>query len=263
MDRAARGHANAADVTNDSPFPLGRGGMTTAAPSPVSLLIATHGIEGGPGVAACHADRIAARGLFRTVAVGCLRGEPTLAQALARLPGPVVVVPLLFARGWIFDRVCERLSTSGRDDLWLAPPVGTLAGAGELLARMTAAGLRRFPGARRIWLVGHGTPRHGDSTRALAAHAALLRRRFPRQRLELLWLEQEPSLEGAVAALEPAAEVVVVGGFVDAGPHGRDDVARLLAPLGARAHYTGPVGTRPEVAALVIAAAGTILRAPV
>jgi len=228
----------------------------------VDLLIVTHGVRGGPGIAAVHAARIARRGLFRLVAVGCLRGEPSLERALDDLPGPVVAVPLLLARGWIHDRVRARLTALGRGDLRMVPPVGTLPACADLFATVVREVRAGEDGFTHLWLVGHGTERHAESTVALRTQAVRLRYRFPDLAVETLWLEQPPRLAERAARFGKG-RVLALGAFVDAGPHGRDDVAAALAPLGERARYTGPVGLRPEMADLIVAATRHRLAVPV
>ena len=50
---------------------------------PGTLVLATHGIVGGPGTAARHAHAIRRRGGWAQVRVGCLKAQPSLAEAMA------------------------------------------------------------------------------------------------------------------------------------------------------------------------------------
>ena len=45
---------------------------------------------------------------------------------------------------------------------------------------------------------------------------------------------------------------VAVGHFADAGPHGADDVAKLLAGLEGTVAYAGPVGCDPGLVDLIL-----------
>ena len=68
-----------------------------------TLILATHGIAGGPGAAAAHASAIRARSAWQEVRVGCLKAEPSLAEAMAGAPELVIVVPLLMSAGFIHE----------------------------------------------------------------------------------------------------------------------------------------------------------------
>jgi sirohydrochlorin ferrochelatase len=65
------------------------------------------------------------------------------------------------------------------------------------------------------------------------------------------FLDEHPGVREALDALG-AAHCVAVGLFVDAGEHGEEDIPALLAPAGARAVYTGPIGSDPAIAELIL-----------
>ena len=229
----------------------------TRSPSPkapateVSLLLVAHGIEGRPGVAADHRDTIAAEGLFAEVRVGCIKGVPTLDDALDAAPEPVHVVPLLLADGFIMDLVRQRLD--GRTDVTLHPPLGLHDDLVALLADKAARACRDAgwrTADTMLLLIGHGTPKHPESgaTTEAAARAIAARGRFAD--VITAYLDQGSFL--ADVARHLTTPTVAVGLFMDEGPHGRDDVMEALAAATAPVVYAGPVGTDPAIVPLVL-----------
>lgn len=226
------------------------------------LVLLVHGVEGGPGVAARHAAAPELLEAFAAVRVACLRGEPALEDVLAAVRAPAVVVPLLLATGYIHDWARERIARL-RPELPVATPVGAHPACARLMREMAreaaaAAGLR--PEASVLLLVGHGTPKHPETRTTLERHAARLALAGGFARVETAWLECEPCVQAVVEALR-GLPVVAVGFFVDAGPHGRDDVRAALAPLGEAAVYAGPLGVHPGVPRLVLDVAREALAA--
>ncbi|GBD41142.1 hypothetical protein HRbin39_00520 [bacterium HR39] len=215
-------------------------------------MLLVHGVEGGPGVAARHAVDPRLREAFAAVRPACLRGEPALETVLAGVRAPAVVVPLLLARGYIFDWARERIARI-RPDLPVSAPVGVHPGCAALMREMAlgAAAQAGFdPAASVLLLVGHGTPKHPETRTTLERHAARLALESGFARVETAFLECEPLVTEVVATLG-GASVVAVAFFVDAGPHGRDDVGAALAPLGENAIYAGPVGLHPALPRLI------------
>jgi len=221
-------------------------------------MIATHGIEGRPGVAAVHARALQAELPGLLVAAGCVRGEPRIEALAVEAPRPVVVVPLLMAEGFILDRLRERLA--GIEGLTIARPVGTH----PLLARTvaeTAATTARARGWRAqevvLLLAGHGTPRHAGSAAATEALAGRVREAGSWAAVETAFLEQAPLLGARLSALAEQ-KVVVVGLFADAGPHGKDDVEEAIGAAPGPVAYTGPIGASPAIRTILRERAGLV-----
>lgn len=219
-----------------------------------TLILATHGIEGGPGAAAEHACAIRARGGWAEVRVGCLRAEPSLAEALAGAPPPVVVVPLLMAEGYIHGILRRRLAEAAPGGEWqLAEPVGASSGLAALVLRKAEASRqsRGWPRSETaLLLVGHGTPRHAAS----AAHARTIADALADSGFAAAGaasLEQQP-LPAAAAMALPAERVVAVGLFLDNGPHGDTDLRAALAQATKPVAYAGAVGADPAMVALIL-----------
>ena len=218
--------------------------------------MATHGIAGGPGVAAEHARALAAEHPGCAVAVGCIRGEPSLEAALERLGAPAVVVPLLMAEGYILGLLLRRLRD--RPGVTVTAPVGTHPGIAALIeaAGADAARARRFdPAACLLLLVGHGTPRHPASARAAEDQARRVRARGGFAEVATAFLEEPPHLPELLVE-RAGRPVVAVGLFVDAGPHGRGDVLAAIARAPGPVAYAGPLGPLVGIQRLVAARAG-------
>jgi sirohydrochlorin ferrochelatase len=219
-----------------------------------TLVLVTHGIEGRPGSAAAHAAAIGARGRYGQVRVGCLKGRPGLAEALAGARHPVCIVPLLMAEGFIHDLMRQRLAELPGSDAWrLAAPVGCHPGLPEAILAKATAGCRRRGWAMSrtaLLLIGHGAPRHRGSADATRDQARRLAG-AGFAAVEAAFLEEPPLPAAAIAAL-PAEHVVVVGLFLDNGPHGDADVRDALVPVDRAVAYTGAIGADPVLVPLIL-----------
>lgn len=207
-------------------------------------------------MAAEHARALAAELSGLEVAVGCVRGAPPVEDVADRLRKPAVVVPLLMAEGYVLDLLHRRLA--GRGGLRITPPVGSHPGLVHLVAHTaeTAARGRCWDPARAVLLlVGHGTPRHPRSDATAAALAARVRAMHRFGAVEVGFLEQVPVLD-AVLRDFGATPVVAVGLFVEAGPHGRDDVEAAIGRAPGPVAYTGPLGALPAIRPILRELAG-------
>ena len=210
-------------------------------------LLATHGIDGGPGTAADHARRLAPG---RDVRIGCLRGRPELSAAADALEDDAVILPLLMARGFIYDRMLERIPD--RLHPRIAPPLGehpALIDLVEHKARSIAESRGWDPASTDLLLIGHGTTRHTASDRTVLAHTAAARH-WDFATVTPAFLDAPPQLGEIVDSLRTTA-CVAIGYFIDPGPHGIDDVQKALTPLSHRVAYEGPLGTDPLITNLI------------
>lgn len=207
-------------------------------------------------MAAEHACSLALDLPRLAVEAGCLRGEPAVERVAARLPKPVIVAPLLMAEGYILDLLRQRLA--GIEGVLFGRPVGVhprLATVAAAAAEASAGARGWDPRATTLLLIGHGTARHAGSARAAEALAARLEATGRFVRVETALLEQPPFLAERLAA-RAADPVVAVGLFVDAGPHGRDDVEAAIATAPGPVAYTGPLGSLPAIRAILRDLAG-------
>jgi sirohydrochlorin ferrochelatase len=222
-----------------------------------TLLLAPHGVDGGPGSAADHARAIRALGGWDEVRVGCIKAEPSVAAALDGAPPPVTVVPMLMSEGQIHHRLRAGLERLARPGTWrLTRPVGMSRGLPALVLARAAAACRDlgWPTLRTaLLLVGHGTPRAAASAlHARRLAATLAGRGFSDVAYALL---EEPPTPARAAARLFGDGIVVVGLFLDNGPHGDADVRAALAEVARPFVYTGAVGADPGLVPLILALA--------
>jgi sirohydrochlorin cobaltochelatase len=222
-----------------------------------ALVLCAHGIRGQVGAAAGHAERIAARGLFAEVHACALKGRPGLADALGAVKASeIVFAPLLMAEGSTLRAMLAKLDHNARRAarLTVCRPIGVHPRLGDMIhAKALALCAARVwrPGETALLIVGHGTERHPASGATARRHAAQIaaQRRFAE--VAVGFLDEQPRVPGALAALA-APQCVTVGLFVDAGEHGEEDIPALLAPAQDRAAYAGPIGPDPLITELIL-----------
>lgn len=233
-------------------------------------MLCAHGVDDGPGAAARHAAAIARRGLFAEVRACALRGRPTPAEAVGAVAGAEVhVVPFLMADGYLTRELLPgALAGLGRDGrrIVVHRPVGGDPRLAALLAAKagTACARRGWRAAdTALLLIGHGTPRDPGSRASAEAQAARIAADGPFATAVAAFLEDAPGLPETLARLD-GRRCVAVGLFADAGPHGSDDVRRLLAAGGDAVVYAGPIGPDPRMVDVILdhlRAAGTLVAA--
>lgn len=237
--------------------------MTAPRPAPpYAALLVAHGDRGGPAPNATLASQAAAvRSLTGApVAVGLLKGEPTieegLAEAAAAGAARMLVYPLFMADGYFVAKVRERIAAVGlTPEPTLLTPLGLDPGLPDILVTQALgvavpAGFE--PLSSRLLIVGHGSklgPASATATRKAAVRAALARRFAS---VTTAFLEEEPFLEDALRA--SASPTVVSGFFSGDGMHAGEDVPEAIAEACANAIYVGAIGNNPAVAPLIAAA---------
>jgi sirohydrochlorin cobaltochelatase len=107
------------------------------------------------------------------------------------------------------------------------------------------------PADTALLIVGHGTERHPDSGATAHRHAAQIAGQGIFAEVAVGFLDEQPRVPRAFAALS-ATHCVVVGLFVDAGEHGEEDIPALFAPAADRAAYAGPIGPDPLITELIL-----------
>lgn len=220
-------------------------------------MLCTHGIRGGIGAAAAHADRLRELGLFAEVHACAHKGEPRLLDTLAKVSArTVLLAPLLMAEAYTLRAMLHRLDGATRPEqtVLVCRPIGAhprlvdvIAARGE--ARCAGRGWR--PEDTALLLVAHGTERHPDSAATTRQHAAQIATRGRFAQVAVAFLDQAPRVPDALGMIT-APQCVAVGLFVDQGEHGEEDVPALLAFAGERAVYAGPIGADPLITELIL-----------
>lgn len=229
-------------------------------PRDAAVLICGHGAHGAVGTAAVHADRLRRHGV--EVGVSCLKGRPSVAEAIGALTADaIIVVPLLMADGYAAQDLLPRALAEADDGrpIFVAPPVGLNPTFPDLIRKRAKDRCRQRnwrPADTALILVGHGTHRNANSTEAARRHATAVRQACDFADVRTAFLEVPPSLPEALDRLG-GRNAVVIGLFADRGVHGEEDLPRLAAPYGDRVAYDGPVGTAPEIAEIILAQAAS------
>ena len=223
-----------------------------------TVLLCTHGVGAAEGVPDALASQIRALDVFGDVASCQLKGPRGLLETLRHLNDrSVFLVPLLMAEGHTFRTVLpDLLSQAGArpHPVRCCRPLGVqpgLAAVAIAMAEEACAGQAWLAADTALVFAAHGTTRHpasGESAQRLA-DAVEASGRF--QSAQAGFLEQSPSLDDALSA-EASRQCVVVGFFMTEGSHSAVDVPRAVEAAPGPAVYCGPIGTRPEIAELVI-----------
>jgi uroporphyrin-III C-methyltransferase len=234
-----------------------------ASPPVRALVLAAHGSRQEPEANAAVrrlAESLRSRRLFDEVAVAFHQGEPGFDAVLDELSADeITVVPLLTSEGYYCDEVLPaalaRNRRFGEVRLRQTPPVGTHAGIAPLVARRVTEVLRESVAPREgfsLLLVGHGTSRHAGSRTSTLRLAETLRRRRVAGEVLVGFLDDEPSVEAAVAqAVHP--RLVVIPFLIGGGTHTLEDLPELLG--GARQPSVAidrAVGTYPGLEEIVV-----------
>ena len=224
---------------------------------PQALVLCAHGSGGGSATAENLARVIRDRGQFDRVETCCLKGSPSVANAVQAVAGlDAVLVPLLMAEGYTYDVLLRgQLSDAGpaAERVRLARPVDVhprLADIAVAQARDVCARQGWAPDGVHVLIAAHGTSKHratGDSARALAVG---IDAQSDFKAVQVAFLESPPSIEEALRAIAPDP-CVVVGFFLDAGDHAESDVPAAIARAHPKAGYTGAIGNDPALADIV------------
>jgi sirohydrochlorin cobaltochelatase len=217
------------------------------------LVLCAHGVDGGPGVAAGHADALRRRGLFADVVACCLNGAPSLIDTVRRIDSDqITVVPTLMASGVTAQRLFSEAAIDSR--VTVTAPVGTHSAVPDLISASAhhACQTRGWaPSDADLVLVGHGTSRDANSGRALVRQQQCLTAEAGFRAVRVAFLEQAPRFEAVLAGLD-RGPAVVVGCFADHGVHGETDLRRLVAAVDRNVCYAGPIGVEPGIREIIV-----------
>ena len=222
-----------------------------------ALVLCAHGIRGGAGAAAAHAERIAAQGLFAEVRACALKGTPDLSETVMAVHAPeIVFAPLLMAEGYTLQTMLRQLGgpMAHGSRVTVCRPIGVHPRLADMI---TGKGVARCateswrPAETALLIVAHGTERHPDSGATAWRHAARISAQHSFAEVLIGFLDEHPRLPAALDGLS-AAHCVAVGLFVDAGEHGEEDIPALLAATQGRAVYAGPIGSDPLITDLIL-----------
>lgn len=203
-----------------------------------AILLAAHGARRDPAANARVGELAAALRARRAadeVVAAFHQGEPGFTTALDRLTAErVLVLPLFTSEGYYTEQVLPRaLAQSARfQELTLrqAPPIGVHPELAALVAariRAVAMTEQLDRAETSVLLVGHGTPRNPTSRLATLRLAESLSSRGDAEEVVCGFLDDEPSIETAIARVRNRA-VVVVPFLIGGGSHALEDLPRRL-----------------------------------
>ena len=188
-----------------------------------------------------------------------LRGRPLEARlvdaALDGLKAPVVL-PFFMTGGWFTrDELPRRLAAAGRRDLALMPAFGTMPAVTDL-----AISAAREAALARGWqieetvlvLAAHGSGRSRAPSQAAGTLRTTLAAALPFREVRLGFIEEDPSLQSA--ATGAGERTLCLPLFVACWGHVLTDVPEALRAAGYLGDCLAPLGTRPEVPAIIATA---------
>ncbi|MCB9851392.1 MAG: hydroxymethylbilane synthase [Phycisphaerales bacterium] len=212
-----------------------------------ALILAAHGSREAPEVnerIERWANHLAATTDFDVVAACFHQGKPAFAEVLDLVAADdVTVVPIMTSRGYYADHVLPnelvRNKRFTQTRVRITAPIGTHPRIFEL-ARQRVRELCATHGVAEakvtVAVVGHGTPRHGQSRRATVNLASQLGYALPVRQTLAVFIDDEPAIEEAVG--RATGETVIVLPFmIGAGPHAMQDIPERLGMLASDAPW--------------------------
>jgi sirohydrochlorin ferrochelatase len=207
-----------------------------------ALLIAAHGDCGGEGnnvLANELARRIRKARCYDEVAVGFMRGGPTIEEAMSQICSEVVrVFPLFMSDGYyVRDAIPRRLAIKNGRDVFghrvvIDRPLGLYPGLPILLS----GAARRFIQTRglsatqvTLLLVAHGSGKSEDSARIARAIGEDISRAQFFSEVKVAFLEEAPLFPDVLKHCR--RPVVVLGLFAGNGMHADEDVRNMVKEL--------------------------------
>jgi len=244
-----------------------------------ALLIAAHGERGGERPAGAKNEatfRIARSlsanlsnpGLMSEVAVGFIRGEPSIKEALGSLTAPsIIVYPLFVANGYFTrDRLAQLLEEANGEGrkVRVMAPLGLDPGLPDLVTSFAAEAARQHafePSACNVILLAHGSKKNPASRKSTEQMEHALEANGNFRSVRGAFLEESPSLHTAAEGIQ--GPIIVVGMFSGEGLHGAKDAPRLVSGLlRDDAAFAGVIGTAAGVADLIARSVENALQAP-
>jgi sirohydrochlorin cobaltochelatase len=231
----------------------------------LALLLAAHGErkDGAVNYGIVRlADALRGRQVVQEIAVGFIKGTPTITESARALRArEIIVYPLFLSDGYFTrTRLPEMLNEALRADrprtIRMLPPIGLDPAVVPLLIEKlvsTAESRCWAPWQVSVIFLAHGSTKDPASRTAAEriATSVALRGTFRTTRVALL--EEPPALRQATSGL--AGPIIVFGLFAGEGMHGTGDAPRLVQELGRPdAVFAGTLAELEGVADLVAAA---------
>ena len=229
-----------------------------------ALLLIGHGSVRYPDAAApmrLHAQALRMRGWRVEIAV--LNGQPTVADALARLGSASVRAVPFFMEDGYFSKIAipRAVEAVVPGAVRYAEPVGVHDAMAAIVVRQALAGCAALgvaPGSAAVVAIGHGSSGSPGRTLALYRHCSRAADASGFAAIRPACLEEAPFAAGVLAALR-SYPVVVTGYFANRASHVLEDVPALLAAeraargaAGLPVRFQGCVADDPAMADIVL-----------
>jgi sirohydrochlorin cobaltochelatase len=230
----------------------------------LALLLAGHG-ERSAGASNEGMARLAAdlrrRQIVQEVAVGFIKGSPTITESVRALrANDLLVYPFFLSDGYFTrtrlpELLCHASPADGQH-IRMLPALGLDPSLAPLIVERLARAARAPSVAAEdasVILLAHGSRTDPASRDAAERMAAEVRQRASFRVVRVALLEESPSL--AEAASDLSGPTIVFGLFAGEGMHGAGDAPRLVADLRrADAVFAGTLASLDGLADLVAAA---------
>lgn len=224
-----------------------------------SALIVAHGQPSDPNPA--EADMTALAGLVAEhmpgwrVRSATLAAPTALKTALDTLENPVIF-PFFMADGWFIRTLLpKRLAEAGHDGLSVLPPFGLLPATQTLAIRsIRNAALEKgwAEADTTLILAAHGSGRSPYPAEAARITEGAIAAETLFARIRTGFIEEEPALTDA--ARHAGDKALCLPLFVARWGHVIGDIPEALDAAGFTGHLLDPIGTHPDIPALIAAA---------
>ncbi|MGB3316979.1 MAG: CbiX/SirB N-terminal domain-containing protein [Albidovulum sp.] len=224
-----------------------------------SALIVAHGQPSDPAPAeadmAAMARAVAEQMPGWQIRAATLAAPDALKTALDTPENPAIF-PFFMADGWFIRTMLpKRLSEAGHEGLRVLTPFGLLPDTHALAIRAArdATGAHGWAEAdTTLILAAHGSGRSPYPAEAARAIERTIANETQFAAIRTGFIEEEPSLTDA--ARDAGGKALCLPLFVARWGHVIDDIPDALDTVGFTGHLLGPIGTHPDVPALIAAA---------
>ena len=229
-------------------------GCDCANPAPQGapdFAIVAHGQPGDPGALQPELEALAAVVAALLPARRVLGATLACPRSLAALAGVGAVYPLFMAGGWFVNsEMPRRLNAAGVAGYKVLEPLGldpALPRLARRIAEETARAAGLDPPRTTLVVAGHGSSKSTASADSTRAFAAALPPGFAR--VVTGFIEEPPFLN----TIQLDGPALCVPFFATNGEHTKIDIPEAWTAIGAPGPIAPPIGTTPDIPALVAA----------
>lgn len=192
-----------------------------------------------------------------------LNGEPALKDVLEQVQQTktkIVIYPLFMSTGYFvktaMPKVINEVIPQGH--VTILPTLSEDPGLPKLIYQKILETLSTTywgSAQTRLMLVGHGSTKSPVSAQSTKMQAEKIKSFSRFASLETTFLEEAPFFEERLIQTANTP-TIIAGYFTGSGLHGNNDVYAALEKTKAKAVYTGPIGSSPQISDLIIESLG-------